>query len=198
MPRRLAPVGIAAAAALIAAGCATFNVTKQVVPEGASNGPFRVHIDCQPTTQVIPPGGEAPSDQQSQQPGSTKSESGSESESPDLTPGVDAQLNEDIIFNGPGTQLSDDYFEHSTCVITEPESAGAITVTFACTGVTPPSLASEVTCTNIPGGLQIVIGEIGDDPFIDNVLIDVLVTNDFTVPAAEPAAVLVVGPSFTG
>lgn len=180
VPRRFALLGIAACAALVAAGCVNFNVTKQVVPEGASNGPFRVHVDCQPEVPVAA----EPSD-----------EDAVESESPDLTPpeGVSAQVFDDAVFNGPGSVLLEDFEEHSVCTITEPESAGALTVTFACTGVTPPSLATEVTCTNIPGGLQVVIGEIGVTP-LDFVTIEILVINDFTPPADPIEA----APTFTG
>jgi hypothetical protein len=178
--RKLVPLFVAAAA-LIAAGCENFhfNVTKQVVPEGASQGPFTVHISCVPLPDSFEGGGtQTP-------PADTTTDT-----TPEAT-GVAAYgpppQEEDISFNGPGKTLSlTDFDEESTCTITEPVTAGALSVTIACGAITPPAPPAAVTCTPIANGLTVVVGELDEDSTID-----ILVTNRFPDP-------IVVAPTFTG
>lgn len=191
MRNRVARAAVAALAAVAVAGCidVNFEVTKDVVPDGASAGPFVVNISCVPNQDLVQP----PIDQGTEIP-PAGTETG-ESQA-DAVYGI--EQTDDIEFTGESTEVSEDFDDNMTCTITEPERAGALVTTFACTGVEPPEFADAVECTNIPEGLLIVIDDVEEGPGTPDITISILVTNDFTPPAAPTVDPVVVAPTFTG
>jgi hypothetical protein len=91
---------------------------------------------------------------------------------------------EDLTFTGDDTQTTPTFVlpDGATCTVTEPESAGATSVTFTCDSINPSDLG--VTCTPTANGLEIVVPDLD---LGDEVVVAVTVTNDFTPPPTPPA-----------
>jgi uncharacterized protein DUF5979 len=90
---------------------------------------------------------------------------------------VTEPIERDITFNGQGTKSETfTVLFPTTCKVTEPESAGAVTVTFTCDSIQPDN--KGVTCTKTANGLEIV----SPSTLSDDVTVTVSVTNDFTPP----------------
>lgn len=61
----------------------------------------------------------------------------------------------ELTFDGPGTQTTDQisFPSGGTCTITEPEFAGATSVTLTCDSIKPDDLG--ITCTKKDNGLEV-------------------------------------------
>ena len=120
-------------------------------------------------------------------------------------------LTTDVTFNGPGTKKTDQILfpEGGTCTITEPESAGATSVTLKCDSISPDNLG--ITCTEKGNALEVKVPD--DLKVMDQATVSLSVTNDFTPPPTEPpttaaapitaaapaaAPAVAAGPTFTG
>jgi hypothetical protein len=91
---------------------------------------------------------------------------------------------QDLTFTGDDTKTTNQFVlpDGATCAVTEPESAGATSVTFTCDSINPSNLG--VTCTQTADGLEIVVPD--DLQIGDEVTVSVTVTNDFTPPTTPP------------
>jgi len=92
---------------------------------------------------------------------------------------------QDLTFMGADTKTTPESLflpGGGTCTVTEPESAGATSVTFTCGSINPSNLG--VTCTQTANGLEIVVPD--DVPPGETVTASVTVTNDFTPPPTPP------------
>jgi uncharacterized protein DUF5979 len=88
----------------------------------------------------------------------------------------------ELTFNGEDTKTASFTLPAgATCTITETESAGATSVTYTCDKISPNNLG--VTCTQKADGLEVVVPD--DLGPLDEVDVDVTVTNDFTPPPTQ-------------